>query len=249
MLIAAIIPARYGSTRFPGKPLAPIAGKPMIQHVYERVTQAAKISSVHVATDDDRIARAVIDFGGDVIMTEPELANGTERVAAAALEIRADIIINVQCDEPLIAPEVVDASVNPLLSDTTLDVSTPIARITHSAELADPAVVKVVMGMRNRALYFSRAAIPFQRDLPMERWLDTMPYWKHIGLYAFRRSALEQIVEEEPTDLERSEQLEQLRFLAYGYSITCVETNYESISVDRPEHVALVEARLAAMAV
>lgn len=243
-MISAIIPARYGSSRFPGKPLALIAGKPMVQHVYERASQAAKVSSVYVATDDERIARAVADFGGEFIMTDPDLPTGTDRIAAAAEEIRADIIVNVQGDEPMISPEIIDATVGPLLSDSKLDVATPISRITTLEELRDPNIVKVVLGDHNRALYFSRAAIPFQRDRPLERWLENAAYWKHIGLYAFRRAALEGFVEEEPTELEQLEQLEQLRLLARGYSISCVMAEYDSIAVDRPEDIARVEARM-----
>lgn len=243
-MISAIIPARFASSRFPGKPLAMIAGKPMIQHVYERVSQAAKISSVYVATDDERIARVVAEFGGEYIMTDPDLPTGTDRVAAAAQEIRADIIVNVQGDEPLMTPDIIDATIGPLLSDPKLDVSTPIVRITTLEELRNPNVAKVVLGDNSRALYFSRSIIPFQRDVPMEQWLSRAEYWKHIGLYAFRRAALEGFVEEEETDLEKLEQLEQLRLLVRGYSITCVKAECDLVAVDRPEDIARVEERM-----
>jgi 3-deoxy-manno-octulosonate cytidylyltransferase (CMP-KDO synthetase) len=243
-MITAIIPARYASSRFPGKPLALIAGKPMIQHVYERVSQASKVSNVYVATDDERIARVVLDFGGEVIMTDSDLPSGTDRVAAAANEIRADIIVNVQGDEPLISPEIIDATCGPLLSNPELDVATPIIRINTMEELLNPNVAKVVLGEKMRALYFSRSVIPFQRDVPMDEWLSRAVYWKHIGLYAYRRAALEGFLEEEQTELEVLEQLEQLRLLCAGYNITCVEAFSDAIAVDRPEDIARVEAKL-----
>ena len=243
-MVIAIIPARYSSSRFPGKPLAMIAGKPMVQHVYERVTQATKISGVYVATDDERIEKVVREFGGEVIMTHPAHRSGTDRVAEAADGARADIIVNVQGDEPLIDPRAVDQIIEPMLSAQEIDVATPIKRITSYNEIANPNIAKVVLGERNRALYFSRAGIPFLRDVATEEWATKHAYWKHVGMYAFRREALERFAAAEQTDLERAEQLEQLRLLALGEHIHCVETEFEAIAVDWPEDIAKVEQRL-----
>jgi len=245
-MVIALIPARYASTRFPGKPLANIAGKPMVQHVYERVNQAAKVSQVYVATDDERIAKVVQDFGGEYIMTDPDLPTGTDRIAAAALETRADIIVNVQGDEPLIEPGLIDDTIDPVLYNPNIDIATPIKRITSSEDLFNPNVVKVVLGEENRALYFSRSAIPYRRDIPQNRWLDGYTYWKHLGLYVYRKPTLLKFAETEQTDLERAEQLEQLRILAHGVHIHCVETEYETVAVDRPEDIAKVEALITA---
>jgi 3-deoxy-manno-octulosonate cytidylyltransferase (CMP-KDO synthetase) len=241
-MVVGIIPARYGSSRFPGKPLAMIAGQPMIWRVYERANEASKISQVYVATDDERIASVVRDFGGEVIMTHPAHATGTDRVAAAADETRADIIVNIQGDEPLIDPEIIDEAIEPLLASPTIDVATTIIRLSSANDLHDPNIVKVVLGEGRRALYFSRAAIPFQRDVPQAKWLENQTYWKHVGLYAYRRAALQNFAAGEQTDLERAEQLEQLRFLSQGAYIYCVETEYETIAVDRPEDIMKVEA-------
>ncbi len=244
-MVIAIIPARYDSSRFPGKPLAMIAGKPMIQHVYERASQATKLSQVYVATDDERIEHAVHDFGGDVIMTHPAHETGTDRVAAAAEEARADIIVNIQGDEPLIAPELIDATIEPLLSVQNIGVATPVKRITLLEEITNQNIVKVVIGDDWRALYFSRAGIPFQRGIPPEQWLENCLYWKHLGIYAYRRAALERFASAEPTAYERAEQLEQLRLLALGEYFYCVATEFESIAVDVPSDIARVEEALA----
>lgn len=245
-MVIALIPARYGSTRFPGKPLASIAGKPMVQHVYERVNQAAKVSHLYVVTDDERIAKVVQDFGGEYIMTDPDLPTGTDRIASAALETRADIIVNVQGDEPLIEPGLIDDTIDPVLYNPNIDIATPIKRITSLEDLTNPNVVKVVLGEENRALYFSRSAIPYRRDIPQEHWLDGYTYWKHLGLYVYRKPTLLKFAETEQTDLERAEQLEQLRILAQGAHIRCVETEFETVAVDRPEDITKVEALITA---
>ncbi|HVA72313.1 MAG TPA: 3-deoxy-manno-octulosonate cytidylyltransferase, partial [Candidatus Limnocylindrales bacterium] len=211
-----VIPARYDSSRFPGKPLAPIAGRPMIQHVVERAKMSRRVSRVVVATDDERIRTAVASFGGESILTRREHRSGTERIAEVAVHIPAEIYVNVQGDEPLISPEAIDAVVDEILSVAEPQVATLCTPISHAAEIMDPNIVKVVSDFDGNALYFSRAPIPWVRDAG-ER--VSARHSKHIGIYAFRRAALLEFPALPPGDLERLEQLEQLRWLENGYHI------------------------------
>jgi len=239
MQAVVVIPARYRASRFPGKPLARIAGKSVIQRVYEGCRAAKRVTRVLVATDDDRIAHACAGFGAEVAMTSPAHATGTDRIAEAAADLSEDIVVNVQGDEPLIRGDVVDAAVEALLADPDL----PMATVAHAAEpeaLEDPNRVKVVTDRRGRALYFSRSSIPYLRER------DAAPtIWQHVGLYAYRRAFLMEFVRLEPTLLERVESLEQLRALEHGYPIGVAPVEgFRSIPVDVPGDVARVEAAL-----
>jgi 3-deoxy-manno-octulosonate cytidylyltransferase (CMP-KDO synthetase) len=240
----AIIPARYASTRLPGKPLVALAGKPMIERVWERVRRAKKISRVIVATDDERIIRAVAAFGGEAVMTRSEHRSGTERVAeVAATTVREgeEIFVDVQGDEPLIEPVAIDTAVEAVESDESASVATLAVPIARPADIMDPNVVKVVLDFDGNALYFSRAPIPWVRDrnAPVHA-----RHLKHLGLYAFRRAALLDFPTLPLGDLERIEQLEQLRWMENGYKIRVAETPHDSISVDVPEDVSRIEQLL-----
>ena len=253
MKISAVIPARYGSTRFEGKPLADILGKPMIQYVYEGVRQSKLIDEVIVATDDQRILEAVKSFGGKAIMTSPTHSTGTDRVAEVAKKLRSEIIVNVQGDEPLIKGGIIDKAIRPLLTDDTLHMSTLITRIEEVRDWLNPHIVKVVVDQRNFALYFSRSPIPFPRDLNIGR-LESNPFgterplpkkiFKHIGVYVFRRKFLLHFSKMKPTPLEKLEKLEQLRALENGYPIKVTPVDYEPICVDTPEDLQKVLAHL-----
>jgi len=239
MSVLAILPARFGSTRFPGKPLTPIAGKPMIQHVWERTRLAKQVDAVTIATDDERIQRACEAFGADVEMTALDHPTGTDRLAEVAARHDHDIIVNVQGDEPLIEGFVVDAAIEALLRDDRAAMST----IVHRAELKafeDPNRVKVVVDSAGFALYFSSAPIPFRRA-------DTgIAPLQHVGLYVYRREFLMEFVKWERSPAERAEELEQLRVLENGHRIRVAEIEgWTSISVDVPEDVPIVEAALA----
>jgi 3-deoxy-manno-octulosonate cytidylyltransferase (CMP-KDO synthetase) len=243
-MAVAIIPARYASTRLPGKPLVALAGKPMIERVWERVRRAKKISRVIVATDDERILRAVAAFGGEAVMTRSTHRSGTERVAeVAATTVRQgeEIFVNVQGDEPLIDPDAIDAAVEAIESDQGVPVATLAFPITRPADITDPNVVKVVLDFDDNALYFSRAPIPWVRsgNEPVHA-----RHLKHLGLYAFRRAALLDFPTLPLGDLERIEQLEQLRWMENGYKIRVAETLHDSVSVDVPEDVSRLEQLL-----
>jgi 3-deoxy-manno-octulosonate cytidylyltransferase (CMP-KDO synthetase) len=241
--VLAVIPARYASVRFPGKPLAPIAGRPMIQYVVEGVRRARGVSRVVVATEDERIKAAVEAFGGEAIMTRPEHRTGTDRVAEVATHLSADIYVNVQGDEPLIDPGTVDAVIAEMAEDESVQVGTPCTAIVEPKDIMDPNIVKVVRDFESNGLYFSRAPIPWVRDTAVTR---EVRHWKHIGLYAFRRAALLEFPTLPPGELEGIEQLEQLRWLENGFRIRVVETNYDSVSVDVPADVERVEKLLRA---
>jgi 3-deoxy-manno-octulosonate cytidylyltransferase (CMP-KDO synthetase) len=242
--ITAVIPARYGSTRFEGKPLADILGKPMIQHVYEGVRQSKLIDEIIVATDDQRILEAVQKFGGKAVMTSPDHPSGSDRVAEVARKLRSDIIVNVQGDEPLIRGAVIDKSIQPLLRDDTLPMSTLMTRVEAVKDWLNPHIVKVVADQKGFALYFSRSPIPFPRDLHIER-LESKPFgtkrplpkrvFKHIGVYVYNRKFLLKFSKMKPTPLEKLEKLEQLRALENGYRIKLTIVNYEPVCVDVPE--------------
>jgi 3-deoxy-manno-octulosonate cytidylyltransferase (CMP-KDO synthetase) len=251
--ISAVIPARYGSTRFEGKPLADILGKPMIQYVYEGVCQSKLIDEVIVATDDQRIIEVVKSFGGKAIMTSPTHFTGTDRVAEVAKKLKSEIIVNVQGDEPLIKGDIIDNAIRPLLTDDTLQLSTLMTRIEEVRDWLNPHIVKVVADQKNFALYFSRSPIPFPRELQIGR-LESNPFgtnrplpkrvFKHIGVYVFRRKFLLQFSKMKPTPLEKLEKLEQLRALENGYRIKVTHVNYEPLCVDTPEDIQKIEAFL-----
>jgi 3-deoxy-manno-octulosonate cytidylyltransferase (CMP-KDO synthetase) len=240
--VLAVVPARHASTRFPGKPLANIAGRPMIQHVVERVRQSQKVSRVIVATEDERIKKAVESFGGEAILTRPDHRTGTDRVAEVAAHVEAEIYLNVQGDEPLIDPGTVDALVEAMLENPETHIVTPCAAIGQPNDIMDPNIVKVVRDFDGNALYFSRAPIPWVRDTGQA---GSPRHWKHLGLYAFRRDALLEFPTLPPGELERVEQLEQLRWLENGFRIGVVETDYDAVSVDVPSDVERIEKLLA----
>jgi len=240
--VLVVIPARYASVRFPGKPLAPIAGKPMIQHVVERVRQARRVSQVVVATEDARIKSAVESFGGEAVMTRSDHRTGTDRVAEVATHIHAAVYINVQGDEPLIDPGTIDALVGAMLEDDAIQLATPCTAIAHKNDIMDPNIVKVVRDFESNALYFSRAPIPWVRDSAQT---VTARHWKHLGLYGFRRDALLEFPTLPPGELEPLEQLEQLRWLENGFRMYVVETDYDAVSVDVPTDIPRVEKLLA----
>jgi 3-deoxy-manno-octulosonate cytidylyltransferase (CMP-KDO synthetase) len=240
--IIGIIPARYGSTRLPGKALTPLCGKPLVQWVYERAAKATSLSSLVVATDDQRIANVVKNFGGQVVMTRVDHLSGTDRIAEAAEKLKGDVIINIQGDEPLIEPELIDDLGLVLINNSTIDMATAAAPIQHVHELENPAVVKVVWDRDNCALYFSRAAIPHMRDgvfPPPEN-----AHWRHIGIYAYRRSFLQKLVIEPPSPLELLEKLEQLRALHIKGGIKVIATAHHTLGVDTPEDIPKVEDAL-----
>jgi 3-deoxy-manno-octulosonate cytidylyltransferase (CMP-KDO synthetase) len=239
--IWAVIPARYAATRLPGKPLVEIAGKPMIQRVWEQVRQAKNISRVVVATDDDRIRSVVEKFGGEAIMTRTDHATGTDRIAEVAASHDAGIFLNVQGDEPLVSPEAVDALAEAISSDPEVQLATLAVALKTPADIMDPNIVKVVLDFDDNALYFSRAPIPWVRD---KGTATHARHLKHLGLYAYRRSALIEYNTLPPGDLERVEQLEQLRWLENGFKIRVAETEHDSVSVDVPEDVARIEKLL-----
>jgi 3-deoxy-manno-octulosonate cytidylyltransferase (CMP-KDO synthetase) len=242
-----VIPARYESTRFPGKPLALIAGRTMIEHVYRRAAAARHVDRVIVATDDRRIAEAVAAFGGDAVMTRREHATGTDRLAEVAARLDCDVVVNVQGDEPLVAPSMIEQVVTPFAGDGTTVMTSLRTRLTSRAEYLDPNVVKVVVDRRDVALYFSRSPIPLERDAPA----DAAPpagAWRHIGLYGYRREFLGVFTRLPSTILERTERLEQLRALEHGFRIVVTETTHRSVGVDTPSDLAEVEAMVAAAA-
>jgi 3-deoxy-manno-octulosonate cytidylyltransferase (CMP-KDO synthetase) len=239
MRAVGVIPARYAASRFPGKPLAAIAGVPLVRRVYDGARSAKRLAQVIVATEDARIADACRAFGAEVAMTSPDHPTGTDRIAEVAAGLDAEIIVNVQGDEPLIEGSVIDAAVDALAADP----SVPMSTVVHPADpdaLDDPNRVKVVMDRAGRALYFSRSRIPYVREGV------SMRMWQHVGLYAYRRAFLLEFVRLAPTGLERAESLEQLRALENGHAIrvATIEGDWRSVPVDVPADVALVEAVL-----
>lgn len=245
--VVAIIPARYHSNRFEGKPIAPILGKSMIQHVYERAQSVRMLSRVAVATDDIRIADCVRSFGGEVVMTSANHVSGTDRLAEAAtlLDIpEQDVVVNIQGDQPLFDPEVVEQVARPLLEDPALPMSTLIYRIIRPEEINDPNHVKTVFDRNGMALYFSRASIPFQRSPEHDATSPT--YYKHLGFYGYRKGFLLTFVGLPEGEWERFEKLEQLRALEYGYRIKVVLTEHDSVEVDTRQDLERVEEILRA---
>ena len=240
--VVCIIPSRYESTRFPGKPLADLCGKPMIQHVYERVLRAKTVSSAAVATDDERIFAAVRAFGGRAVMTSPRHRSGTDRIAEAVETMGLqddDIVVNIQGDQPLFEPVQVDEVVGPLLADASIPMSTLIYRIVRGEEITHPNAVKTVFDHDHFALYFSRATIPFVRNSGKKA-----DYFKHHGIYAYRRDFLRTFAALPEGVLERLEALEQLRALEHGYRIKVVVTPHDSVEVDTPQELERVRRLL-----
>jgi len=236
--VAVVIPARYGATRLPGKPLAEIDGRPMIWYVWEKARRAQVPSRVVVATDDERIAAVVRGFGGEAVMTSPACASGTDRVAEAARGMGEEVFVNLQGDEPLMHPSVIDAVAAPLVFDPDVRMSTAALPQDDPAEFLRPSVVKVVVDARGDALYFSRSPIPHYRDAGTGR------YRKHLGIYGYRREFLFRVAALPPSPLEEAERLEQLRVLENGYRIRVVDVAHDSVGVDTAEDLKAVEGRL-----
>jgi 3-deoxy-manno-octulosonate cytidylyltransferase (CMP-KDO synthetase) len=237
MRFVGVIPARFCSTRLPGKPLLSIAGKPLIQWVYESASRARSLERVIVATDDLRIICAVEAFGGEARITRSDHLSGTDRVAELAAAIEADVFINVQGDEPLIAPATIDSVCAPFVDDPDLQIATARIRIADPQEAENPHVVKVVTDRDGRALYFSRSPIPYTRRAPAE-------FFRHIGIYGYRRDFLRALSSLRPSPLEYTEALEQLRFLENGYRVQVVEVSEDSLGIDTPEDVERVRPLL-----
>jgi len=254
--ITAVIPARYSSTRLPGKPLIEINGKPLVRYVYERVN-ASSVKDVIVATDDERILSKVREFGGKAILTSPHLRSGTERVAEVAKGLKSDIFVNIQGDEPLINPEDIDRAISPFRQDPSIMMTTLIYPLLEDADVYNPHVVKVVVDLNGFALYFSRCPIPYRKELDQRVTDDAASknefvkemdkeklkgYWQHIGLYAYRRDFLLKITTLPPSPLEDQENLEQLRVLENGYKIKTVIASAHSVGIDTPEDLMRVKS-------
>jgi len=236
MKIIGIIPARYASSRFPGKPLVDIGGKSMIERVYAQAEQSAALSHVLVATDDERIAEAVWQFGGNVVMTGSHHQNGTERCCEALGKAvgHFDVVLNIQGDEPFIDPAQLDL-LAACFDHPETQIATLVKKLDNPDLLQQPSVMKVVLNTRQEALYFSRSPIPHVRDLPREKWLANHTFYKHIGLYGYRVAGFREVVELPSTPLEQAESLEQLRWLEHGYPIRVAITHTESLSIDTPQ--------------
>jgi 3-deoxy-manno-octulosonate cytidylyltransferase (CMP-KDO synthetase) len=238
--ITVIIPARWASTRFPGKPLVPLRGKPLVQHVWERAGRAKRVGRIIIATDDMRIAEAAFDFGAEVALTSPKHPTGTDRLAEVVRQLKsASIILNVQGDEPDIAPSTIDRLAEALQDDPKLGMVTAANPLTDPADVQDPNVVKVVTDLAGRALYFSRSVIPHDRD-----GRGGVKYLRHQGIYGYRRKVLLAFVKWKPTPLEQAEKLEQLRALEHGIAIGVIVVRRGSVGVDVPADVAKAERAL-----
>lgn len=239
MKIIGVIPARWASTRFEGKVLAAINGKPMIQHVWERSRESELLDDVIIACDDDRVMKAAGQFGAKAVLTSRDHVSGTDRIAEAAERMDGEIIVNIQGDEPLMSRTVIDALAKALVDDPSCAMGTAIKVLDTERELNDPNVVKVVVDGEMNALYFSRAAIPYNREKDGE-----VIYYKHLGIYAYRRDFLLSYKSLPKSRLEKAERLEQLRALEFGYKIKTVVTDTDTIGVDTPEDLAVVEKLL-----
>jgi 3-deoxy-manno-octulosonate cytidylyltransferase (CMP-KDO synthetase) len=231
--VVGVIPARYASQRLPAKPLLDLLGKTMVQRVYEQAKKARRLNQVVVATDDERIAGVVRGFGGEVVMTAPEIKSGSDRVATIAARNDGDIFLNIQGDEPLIAPQMIDQAAEILIDDSHALVGTLAKKISSQEELSNPGIVKVVVDKNSYALYFSRSIIPYVRDeQDPSGWLKARTFYKHIGLYVFRKDFLVEYAKMPESSLEQSEKLEQLRILENGFKIKIGFTEYDSIPID-----------------
>jgi 3-deoxy-manno-octulosonate cytidylyltransferase (CMP-KDO synthetase) len=243
--VIGVIPSRFASKRLSAKPLVDLLGKTMVQRVYEQVKKARLLDRVVVATDDARIEKCVRAFGGEVILTSPDIQSGSDRVAVVASQVDGDIFVNIQGDEPLIAPEMIDQAVQILLEDTSISVGTLIKQIDTIDDLMNSNVVKVVLNHQMRAIYFSRAPIPYIRDEANKaRWLEMHTFYKHIGLYTYRREFLMQYSKLPTSCLEKAEKLEQLRILEAGHIIKAGVTEFDSIPIDTKEDVERVRTIL-----
>jgi 3-deoxy-manno-octulosonate cytidylyltransferase (CMP-KDO synthetase) len=236
MSILGIIPARFASSRFPGKPLIDLAGKTMIQRVYEQACKAKQISKVVVATDDERIADAVKKFGGEFVMTSDQHRSGTDRCAEAVKKTNGNwtAVINIQGDEPFIQPEQIDLLAS-LFSNGQVQIGTLVKKLSDVSDLDNPNTMKVVLDVNSNALYFSRSCIPFVRGEEKSNWLNAHFFYKHIGIYGYRTEVLQKLTLLAPGKLEQAESLEQLRWLENGYSIRTAFTELETISIDVPD--------------
>ncbi len=244
-MIAGIIPARYASTRYPGKPLIDIQGKSMIQRVYEQAAQSKLLHKLVVATDDERILRHVQSFGGEAVMTSPDHANGTDRCLEALQQLGPDYtyVINIQGDEPFIDPQQID-ELAAILKDGTTELATQMIPVSNHEELFDTGEVKIVLNDNMEALYFSRMVIPFIKGVDEKEWHLHFNYHRHVGMYAYRRDVLEKISQIPVSSLEQAESLEQLRWLQSGFKIKCVPTRFESHCIDTPGDVEKVLRRM-----
>ncbi|HKI79663.1 MAG TPA: 3-deoxy-manno-octulosonate cytidylyltransferase [Ignavibacteriaceae bacterium] len=239
-MIIGVIPARFASSRLMGKPLADICGKPMIQHTFENAGKSKLISRMIIAVDDEKVASVAKSFGAEVVMTPRDIQTGSDRIAYVIKDIKdADIIVNIQGDEPFINGTMIDQAIEPLVFDKSVNVSTLAKRIRSVQEFKSPSIPKVVFDYNNFALYFSRSPIPFVRDARsnLER-ITKGEVYKHIGLYVYRKEYLQKFTKLEPTDLEEMEKLEQLRMLENGFKIKIVVTEFENIAVDTPDDLA-----------
>ena len=238
-----IIPARYASTRFPGKPLAILGGKPVIQRVYEQVSKA--LTHICVATDDERIYNKVKSFGGNAVMTRPDHKSGTDRIEEAYEKIDKPfkVVINIQGDEPFIHPEQIESVIR-CFDDNDVEIATLGKRFTSLEALSNPNSPKIVVDNRGFAMYFSRSVIPYIRGVEKDEWLSRYPFLKHLGLYAYRTDVLKSITALPQSSLEKAESLEQLRWLQNGYRIRVAETEFETVGIDTPEDLKRAEALL-----
>ena len=234
-MIIGIIPARYASSRFPGKPLVDIAGKPMIQRVYEQAIKCDLLDRVIIATDHAAIQETSLEFTENVVMTSPDHQNGTERCAEVAANTGGDYFLNIQGDEPFIDPSQIKLVCEALLSGAKI--ATLKINIKDWQDIQDSNLVKVITDQNGKALYFSRSPIPYCKELPKEQWPNKHAYFKHVGLYGFHKVTLEEIVKLPQAELEITESLEQLRWMAHGYEIHVMETNIESTGIDVPEDI------------
>lgn len=242
MNVLGIIPARYASTRFPGKPLVNINGKSMIQRVYEQSCKSGMLGKVIIATDDERIVKHVSGFGGEVTMTSPRHQSGTDRCAEIISKEtdKWDAVVNIQGDEPYIQPEQIDLLCGCFVRPE-VPIATLVKRIESTDELFNHNNVKVVLNKRNEAIYFSRSPIPYNRNFPEQEWLKHSVYYKHIGIYGYRSSVLKEIAALAKTNLEITESLEQLRWIENGYTINAAVTTFETVSIDTPEDLEKVK--------
>jgi len=241
MKIICVIPARYASTRFPGKPLANIAGHPMISWVYHRAKVVKEFDDVIVATDDERIFDCVKNFGGNVKMTPDDLQSGTDRVAFVSKDMQVDVVVNLQGDEPLISPQILSDVCKPFY-DKNVYMATPVKNVSDAEDFNNKNAAWVVKDKKGDALYFSRTVIPAVHKVRnLSEWLNYSTFFKHIGIYAYRKDFLLKLSELTREGLEKSEDLEQLRVLENGYNIRCVETSYQAVNVDVPEDIIKVE--------
>ena len=238
--VIGVIPSRWGSTRFPGKPLHLIAGKPLVQHVWDQCQKCNHLDSVVIATDDERIEAACKSFGADVIMTSSDHPTGSDRIAEVLTKLPAAThAVNIQGDEPLIDPALIDSLAQLMRDDSSLEMATAASPLTEAKDIADPNIVKVVLNEASDALYFSRSPIPYQRTTP-----DELVIYRHIGLYAYRRDFLKKFLSWEPTLIEKTESLEQLRALSHGTRIQVSLTDHVAPGVDTPEQAAAIEQLL-----